>query len=68
MPAILSLEEDQTRLMPSLCIEILGILFLLSQWLYPIWLAYRSNSLFFFLFVPAFICYHMLIDSVYFSV
>jgi non-ribosomal peptide synthetase-like protein len=50
----LELKEDQHRPMPSLYIELLGILLLICQWLFPIWLAYQSDSFFTLLFVPTF--------------
>ncbi len=46
--------EDQDRPMPSLSIELVGILLLISQWLFPIWSAYYFNSLIVFVFVPVF--------------
>jgi hypothetical protein len=40
--------------MPSLYVEILGILLRMFQWISPIWLAYQSNSFFTWVFLPIF--------------
>jgi acetyltransferase-like isoleucine patch superfamily enzyme len=50
----LKLKEEHDRPMPSLYIELLGILLLICHWILPIWLAYQFDSLFTLLFMPAF--------------
>ena len=63
------LEEDQKRPMPSLCIELIGILLLICQWVFPLWLTYQCKSLFMLVFVPIFhllsyvICHRLLFCS-----
>ena len=46
--------KDEDRPIPSLRIELLGILLLICQWVSPVWLAYQANSLLTLLFVPVF--------------
>ena len=53
-PAISQPKEDEKRPMPSLCIELAGILLLVCQWIYPVWLTYQYNSFFMLVFVPVF--------------
>ncbi|CAF1496030.1 unnamed protein product [Adineta ricciae] len=47
-------EEDdhQQHILPSLFIETLGIIFLICQWLSPIWMMYHSNNYFSILLIP----------------
>ena len=47
-------KEDEKRPMPSLCIELAGILLLVCQWICPVWLTYQYNSFFMLVFVPVF--------------
>ena len=61
-------KQYEEQPMPSLCVELLGILLLLSFWWFPIWLAYYFNSLLLLVFVPIWhlssypVCQHLLID------
>ncbi|CAF0942581.1 unnamed protein product, partial [Didymodactylos carnosus] len=52
IPTILGFEDDQRRAMPSLCIEILGVVLLILLWLWPIWMACRLNSFLLIAFMP----------------
>jgi acetyltransferase-like isoleucine patch superfamily enzyme len=45
-------EDDHRRLMPSLCIEALGIIVLVCQWVFPIWITYRTVFPFGIFLVP----------------
>ena len=62
-------QKDQNRPMPSLYIEMLGILLLMCQWLFPIWLAYQSSFFFTSLLIPVFhllsyaVCQRLLFHS-----
>ncbi|CAF2966027.1 unnamed protein product [Rotaria sp. Silwood2] len=47
-------QENQDHLMPSLCIEALGIILLICQWLFPNWLVFHFNALIILLVVPIF--------------
>ncbi|CAF4417678.1 unnamed protein product, partial [Rotaria sp. Silwood2] len=49
---LLQAEENDHRPMPSLCIETLGIILLVCQWLYPIWWAVQSDRYWAVIFVP----------------
>ncbi|CAF3762763.1 unnamed protein product [Rotaria sp. Silwood1] len=71
-PATLSssqVEENDHRSMPSLCIEALGIILLVCQWLYPIWWALQSGHYWTVIFVPIIhillyvICQQLLLTS-----
>jgi acetyltransferase-like isoleucine patch superfamily enzyme len=53
-PAIFQFQEELKRPMPSLCIEIFGIILLVCQWLFPIWVAYHSNYVLTFVLIPVF--------------
>ena len=50
--APLELKDNHRHPMPSLVIEALGVLFLVFQWLSPIWVAYCSKYRLAFLLVP----------------
>ena len=52
--SVTQLEADEKRPMPFLCIELAGILLLMCQWIYPLWLTYQYNPLFMLVFVPVF--------------
>ncbi len=51
---ITQVEEDTKRPIPSLSIEFVGILLLVCQWIYPLWLAYKCNTFYMLVFVPVF--------------
>ncbi len=50
--AVLQEKVDEDQPMPSLCVEILGILILVCLWILPMWVAYEFNSFLIILFVP----------------
>ena len=41
----IQLEDNHHQLMPSLCIEAVGIIILACQWIFPIWITYQSVPL-----------------------
>ena len=62
-------EEDKEQFTPSLCTELISIVLLVTQWWFPLWSAYYSNSLLLLFCVPMFhlfsyvILQRLLIDS-----
>ncbi|UJR22123.1 hypothetical protein I4U23_025187, partial [Adineta vaga] len=50
----LQVDDDHDRSMSCLYIEILGIILLVCQWFFPMWLAYQFHSFFILLAVPVF--------------
>ena len=64
-----SLKNDVETLKPSLCIELICILLLLSHWLFPIWTACSVNPLLLVVFIPIYhlityvVCQRLLIVS-----
>lgn len=48
------IEDAQSRSMPSIAIESLGVLLLIFQWFYPFFRAYQSGFIFAFLLIPPF--------------
>jgi acetyltransferase-like isoleucine patch superfamily enzyme len=50
--AALQEKVDEDQSMPSLCVEMLGILILVCLWILPMWVAYQFNSFLIILFVP----------------